>query len=70
MIRLLLLAASLAVALPVAGCGQKGPLYLPGNPSAVQVSPEQSRDEAPVDDDEEDDAEERDDEDESSVDER
>ncbi len=28
--------AALLCALPIAGCGQKGPLYLPGNPSEVK----------------------------------
>lgn len=46
MIRILLIAL-LAVAL--GGCGQKGPLYLPGQAPAKQAQPAQSPDQAPAD---------------------
>ncbi len=39
----------------LAGCGQKGPLYLPGNPSEVQEPPAQPAEPADEDDDEDDD---------------
>ena len=42
----------------LAACGQKGPLYLPDNPSRISVNAP-----APAEDDEQRDAEERDDED-------
>lgn len=40
----------------VAGCGQKGPLYLPGDPSSIYAAPPQQTDQAAedVDDDEDD----------------
>jgi len=39
--------ASLVFAvLVLAGCGQKGPLFLPGNPSEVRPVPEQEQAEA------------------------
>lgn len=34
--------AALSFALLLAGCGQSGPLYLPGDPSQVQTPPPQS----------------------------
>jgi len=50
-------AALLALCLiaPLAGCGQSGPLYLPGNPSQVEAEPppadseddEKQKDDAP-----------------------
>ncbi len=55
MMAVLLAAAWLALA----GCGQSGPLYLPGNPSRVQVeNPEPATEEAgdTTEDDEEADA--------------
>ncbi len=39
----------------VAGCGQKGPLYLPGNPSAIKTdTPPQDERQAEEDEDQED----------------
>ena len=38
-------AAGVAI-LALAGCGQKGPLFLPGNPSEVRPVPEQEQAEA------------------------
>ena len=38
----------------LAGCGQKGPLYLPGNPSQVQQPPQTAPAEVPAEDDEDD----------------
>jgi len=29
----------LIAAMPFAGCGQSGPLYLPGDPSAIETPP-------------------------------
>ncbi len=49
-VRLALVAALLAAA----GCGQKGPLYLPGDPSAVrQPVPDTNATTVPADEDEE-----------------
>lgn len=45
-------------AMLLAGCGQSGPLYLPGNPSQVQAPPAEIEDEED-EDDEEDEAEQR-----------
>jgi predicted small lipoprotein YifL len=36
-VAMLLLAALLVAAPLVSGCGQKGPLFLPGNPSEMQT---------------------------------
>ena len=46
-------AAALAL-LVLAGCGQKGPLFLPGNPSEVRPVPEQDQLDTENDDDEQD----------------
>lgn len=42
----------------LAGCGQKGPLYLPGDPSSIYAAPPQqiSQPAEEVDDDDDDDA--------------
>jgi predicted small lipoprotein YifL len=45
------IAAALLALLVVAGCGQKGPLFLPGNPSEVRPVPEQEQAETERDDD-------------------
>jgi predicted small lipoprotein YifL len=37
------IAAAGLVLLVLAGCGQKGPLFLPGNPSEVRPVPEQEQ---------------------------
>jgi len=42
----------LALAL-IAGCGQKGPLFLPGTPTEIRSVPEQEQIEADRDDEEE-----------------
>lgn len=39
MTRPTLVAATLLLMFVAAGCGQSGPLYLPGNPSEVQQPP-------------------------------
>ena len=41
----------LLLMLAAAGCGQSGPLYLPGNPSQVQEPPAESSEEEEDDDD-------------------
>ncbi len=52
--RLLLALFALTSVFVVAGCGQSGPLYLPGDPSTIQTAPPQPE-EPQQDDDEEDD---------------
>lgn len=50
------LTAALLTALACAGCGQKGPLYLPGNPSEVRTEvPTTNASTVPEDEREEDD---------------
>ncbi len=44
--------SAIALALLLAGCGQSGPLYLPGNPSEVISAPPQQ---LPENEDQEDD---------------
>lgn len=46
--------AALLLILTLAGCGQSGPLYLPGDPSEVQKLPRQVP-ELPADEEDEDD---------------
>ena len=41
----------------VTGCGQKGPLFLPGDPSTIYAAPPQQTDQAAEEVDEEDDDE-------------
>ncbi len=49
-----LLAIALIAALGVVACGQKGPLYLPGNPSEIRPEPpEEQQDDDEDDEDEE-----------------
>ncbi len=50
---------ALVASLLLAGCGQSGPLYMPGNPSQMTVPAEEP---AEADDDENDEADDRDDE--------
>ena len=38
--RLTFLFSALAFMLPFSGCGQSGPLYIPGNPSTMAIPPE------------------------------
>ena len=47
----LLLIASIVVS----GCGQKGPLYLPGDPSSIYAAPPQTANQSPEVEDHEDD---------------
>ncbi len=64
---LLAIAAMLLPVLSLGGCGQKGPLYLPGNPSEIKTEvpkqelPQESQQEIPAgeqqDEDDEEDAE-------------
>ncbi len=44
-------AVALLLMLVAAGCGQSGPLYLPGNPSQVQEPPAEPADEDEKDSD-------------------
>ncbi len=37
--RLFILLAAFSLALAATGCGQSGPLYIPGNPSQIQNPP-------------------------------
>ncbi len=39
MTRLLLLLGAISLAFVATGCGQSGPLYIPGNPSQIQNPP-------------------------------
>jgi len=39
-----------------AGCGQSGPLYVPGDPSSIQAPPEAASDEEEKDNGEDDDS--------------
>ena len=48
------IAAAILALLVVAGCGQKGPLFLPGNPSEVRPVPEQEQLDTENDDEDED----------------
>ena len=63
-VQLLAAFAILLTAVALSGCGQKGPLYLPGNPSEIktEISKQESKQEIPTsepqdEDDEEDSAE-------------
>ncbi len=51
--RLLLALFAMTSIFVVAGCGQSGPLFLPGDPSTIQTQPQQP--EEPQQDEEEDD---------------
>jgi len=51
--RLSRLAAAFVTALLLAGCGQKGPLYLPGNTSAIRTTVPQQQTPGAEEDDEE-----------------
>ncbi len=44
--------SSLLILVLLAGCGQSGPLYLPGNPSKVTTIPPENADEEQTEDDE------------------
>jgi predicted small lipoprotein YifL len=52
--RLTFLIAMIAFTVPFSGCGQSGPLYVPGNPSQMAVPP--SRDTVSEEDEEEQDS--------------
>ena len=43
--RLIFALAAISFVLPFAGCGQSGPLYLPGNPSKLETLPPKPTDE-------------------------
>ena len=47
--------ATMLLVVALAGCGQSGPLYVPGDPSSIQTAPEAASDEEETDDGEEDD---------------
>ncbi len=60
--RLRLLAAALLALVLVAACGQKGPLYLPGNPTQVKTDvPPQNQTEPPQEEDDDEPEDETDD---------
>ncbi len=40
--RIFLALAAFVFVLPFTGCGQSGPLYIPGNPSKIQQPPPQA----------------------------
>lgn len=51
--RLLLTAAALLVLSFNAGCGQSGPLFIPGNPSTMAIPPSDASEESDEQDDQE-----------------
>ncbi len=51
--RLLLLIPAIALLIFAYGCGQSGPLYLPGNPSQIEPAAEEPADEPAESDDDE-----------------
>ena len=53
--RLTLLMAAFAFILCSSGCGQSGPLYVPGNPTKMAVPPSQQPDDEEEKEDEEED---------------
>jgi len=48
--------ATMLLAVALAGCGQSGPLYVPGDPSSIQTPPEAASDEEENDNREDDDS--------------
>ena len=48
--------ATLLILISTAGCGQSGPLYVPGDPSSIQTAPEPASDEEEKDNGEDDDS--------------
>ena len=48
--------ATLLFLIGTAGCGQSGPLYVPGDPSSIQTTPEAASDEEETDNGEDDDS--------------
>jgi predicted small lipoprotein YifL len=46
---------TLFLVLLIAGCGQSGPLYVPGDPSSIQSPPEEPKASEAEDEDDEDD---------------
>ena len=44
----------LLLILSFAGCGQSGPLYVPGDPSSIQAPPEEAKESEEKDEDAED----------------
>ena len=55
--RLVLALAALVFVLPFTGCGQSGPLYIPGNPSSIKQPPPRAESTAEEEDEENDEAE-------------
>ncbi len=58
--RTLLALTALAFVLPFTGCGQSGPLYIPGNPSKIQQPPPQAESTAEEESEENGESEEKD----------
>ncbi len=54
MTRFLVLLFALYVACLAAGCGQSGPLYIPGDPSRIETSPPPQQEETEEEQDEND----------------
>jgi predicted small lipoprotein YifL len=52
--RLLLALFALMSIFVIAGCGQSGPLFLPGNPSSIATPPEQPAEPVPDEDEDQD----------------
>ena len=52
--RLIIALAAFSLVLLFTGCGQSGPLYLPGNPSKIQEPPQAPADAAEEEDEDED----------------
>ena len=50
--RLVLALAALVFVLPFTGCGQSGPLYIPGNPSTIRQPPPRAEPTAEEEDEE------------------
>lgn len=48
--------ATMLLVVALAGCGQSGPLYVPGDPSSIQTTPEVASDEEENDNGEDDDS--------------
>ena len=61
MTRQIYLSAALLLLLTLAGCGQNGPLYIPGNPSEMKLPPQAPQEQVDEQDEDEDEDETRDD---------
>ena len=55
--RLFVLLAAFSLAFVATGCGQSGPLYIPGNPSSIKQPPPRAESTAEEEDEENDEAE-------------